>query len=160
MNVAIAPSRNSAPRLQRFALWLALSLSRLAVQFVTCVAPRTAHHLLNAYTRGAMSILLLMALRRAPVHRRRRRAIPMQRRLITLRRLVGAEMRRFLWKGTPSERALALASMLAAPERWIAYIVRRLKRRLTKLMRLPAPRRVRLNTPALPTPIDRAINSS
>jgi hypothetical protein len=44
-----------------------------------------------------------------------------------------------------ADRARALCAVLAAAERWIAHITRRLQRGLTKLRRLPKPRRVRLS---------------
>jgi hypothetical protein len=62
-------------------------------------------------------------------------------RRLTGRGAAGAALRRALRKGALSQRARAICAALAAPERSVAQIVKRLQRGFTKLRRLPAPRR-------------------
>ena len=141
MNQASRLSRTTDQRLQRLMLWLALTVARFIAPMLNAVAPRAAKRALSDYARAARLLITLAAVRRVAFKAPKRGDMPIGARRHTTRRVAGAALRRALRK---DPRALCAA--LAASERWIATIMRRLRRGLTKLCCLPKPRRVVLAT--------------
>jgi hypothetical protein len=134
------PRLASEQRLQRLSLWLALTAAWFAAHVLAHLAPRAAGRVLTEYSRDARLLLVIRAVKAAAF---RRGAIHADMRRLTCRAAAGAALRRALRKGALSQRARAICAALAAPDRWIARIVKRLQRGFTKLRRLPAPRRAR-----------------
>jgi hypothetical protein len=139
MNAALLSAKITPQRLSRLSLWLCLIVIRFAAQ---ALAPRTARRVLSAYAHAARLLLVAQALKRVALSARNpvRRAPEMRR--LTTRRVVGSVLRRAMRRGTPGEQARVICAVLATPARWIAIVVRRLRRRFTKLRRLPNPPRV------------------
>jgi hypothetical protein len=135
MKHAPRPRPASEPRLQRLSLWLALTVAWFAAHVLAHLAPRAAGRILTQYARDARLLLVIRAVKAAPF---RRGAIHADMRRLTGRAAAGAALRRALRKGR-SQRARAICAALAAPNRWVAQIVKRLQRGFTKLRRLPAP---------------------
>jgi hypothetical protein len=138
------PLRISDQRLQRLCLWLALTVAQFAAHVLGAVAPQMAARMLTEHADAARNLLILRAIRRVGIKPTRRRSSPVEMRRILSRGVVGAALRRALRGRTRADRAHALCAVLADAERWIARIVRRLRRGFTKLRCLPRPRRVRL----------------
>ncbi|MES1158948.1 MAG: hypothetical protein ABUL42_03540 [Terricaulis silvestris] len=157
MKHAPRPPLPSDQRLARLSLWLALTVAWFAANVLARIAPHAAALVLTEHARHARLLLVARAVKAAAF---RRGFIHAHMRRLTCRGVAGAALRRALRTGALNQRARAIAEALAAPERWIAHIVRRLKRRFTKLRRLPAPRRTRARIIALAPPAASAINSS
>jgi hypothetical protein len=138
MNVAFFPAA-VANRLPRLALWLCLTVTWFVAHVLGRISPQAARRTLNRYAGWACVLLAAGAMAaRGP---RRGRPRPADGRRLTARCVAGPILRRALRRGTLAERAQAICAVLAAPDRWIAHIVRRLQRRFTKLGCLPrAPR--------------------
>ncbi len=139
------PRLPSEQRIQRLSLWLALTIAWFAAHVLAHLAPRAARGVLMEYARHARLLLLIRAVRAVSF---RRGAMHADMRRLTCRAVFGGALRRALRKGALRDRIRALCAALAAPERWIAHIARRLQRGFTKLRRLPAPRRTRVNANA------------
>jgi hypothetical protein len=160
MHHALRPPLASAQRLQRLSLWLCLALAWFAAHVLTRLTPHAAARVLARHAHAARLILAATALRAAGVQMRSRSYRPAPAHRLTCRRLAGSRLRRALRLGAPGDRARAIAAVLAAPERWIAYLVRRLRRRFTKLGRLPKPALTRVRRMPKRTVILAAFNSS
>jgi hypothetical protein len=148
----------SEQRLERLSLWLALSVAWFAAHVLARLAPEAAARIVDEYARHARLLLVARALRRAPLRRLPGRAGV---RRLTCRAVAGGALRRALNAGPHRRRVHEICAVLASPERWVARIVRRLRRGFTKRGGLPAPRRrlgASLLPPAPQTP--RTINSS
>ena len=143
------PSRLTDQRLQRLSLWLALTIAWFAAHVLNTLAPKAAARLSSQHAHYARMLLVLHAVRRLAFTAPRRGPIPIDARNYTTRRVAGAALRRALRQGPR-----ALCAILAAPERWVALVVRRLARGLTKLRRLPKVRRAMARESArfMPTP--------
>lgn len=141
----------SEQRLARLSLWLALTVTWFVAHVLARLAPHAAARVLTEHARYARLILVVRAVRAAAF---RRGFIHADMRRLTCRAVAGPALRRAL------RSASALCDALAAPERWIAQIVRRLKRGFTKLRALPAPRRTRISAPTFAPNSARVINSS
>jgi hypothetical protein len=126
--------------LQRLSLWLALTVAWFAAHVLAHLAPRAAGRVLTEHARNARLLLVIRAVKAAAF---RRSGIHADMRRLTGRAAAGAALRRALRKGPLSQRARTICTALAAPDRWVAQIVKRLQRGFTKLRRLPAPRRTR-----------------
>lgn len=128
-------------RLQRLCLWLALVVAKLAGRVLNVIAPRALARLLDEYARNAAMLLVLRAVKRIAFKAPRRGPIPVESRRLNVRRVAGARLRQALRSGVDraKDRIRALCACLADAERWIAHIVRRLRRGFTKLRRLPRP---------------------
>jgi hypothetical protein len=157
MKHAPCPPLPSDQRLARLSLWLALTVAWFAAHVLAWIAPHAAVRILTDHARHARLLLVTRAVKAAAF---RRGFIHADMRRLACRSVAGAALRRGLRTGALSQRARAIGEALAAPERWIAYIVRRLKRRFTKLGRLPTPRRTRARAIALAPPTASAVNSS
>lgn len=151
------PPLPSDQRLARLSLWLALTVAWFAANVLARIAPHASARVLTEHARHARLLLVTRAVKAAAF---RRGLIHADMRRLTCRSVAGAALRRALRTGALSQRACAIAEALAAPERWIAYIARLLKRRFTKLRRLPTPRRTRARIMALAPPAANAVNSS
>lgn len=142
-------------------LWLNLTLVWFAANVVALFAPHEAANELKRYARYALILLAVRALKRVALRKGHRRAFSADRfRRFTCRRTVGSALRRALRTGSLHERAGAIYAAMTAPERWIARIAARLKRRFTKLRRLPAPRRAHARAITLALLAAASINSS
>jgi hypothetical protein len=157
MKHARRPLLLSEQRLQRLSLWLALSVAWFAAHVVARLAPRAAERMLTDYARHARLLLVIGAVRAAGF---RRGALHGDMRRLLGRAVAGAALRRALRTGSLSQRARAICAALAAPERWVAHIAKRLQRGFTKLRRLPAPRRTRVTTLAQAPHAASIINST
>jgi hypothetical protein len=156
-----APSALSETRLARLSLWLALAVAYFVSHVLAHVAPKRAARCLAAYAHAARLVLVARAVKRAALPRKPRTHRRVDAHRLTCRRVFGARLRRLTRKGSLTTRAQAICALLAAPERCIAAIVRRLRRRFTKLRRLPAPRRASDTCPRARAPSAKvAINSS
>jgi hypothetical protein len=126
--------------LQRLCLWLALVVARLVAPVLNAIAPHAMARLLDDYARIARLLLVARAMQRVAFKAPRFGPVPAAIsegwRGPNVRRVAGANLRRALRGG--------LIACLAEAERWIAHLTRRLQRGLTKLRRLPKPRRVHL----------------
>ncbi|MES1158910.1 MAG: hypothetical protein ABUL42_03345 [Terricaulis silvestris] len=131
------PRLASEQRLQRLSLWLALTVAWFAAHMLAHLAPRAAGRMLTEYARDARMLLVIRAVKTAAF---RRSGIHADMRRLTGRAAAGAALRRALRKGPLSQRARAICAALAAPDRWVGQIAKRLQRGFTKLRRLPAPR--------------------
>jgi hypothetical protein len=134
------PRLASEQRLRRLSLWLALTIAWFAAHVLAHLAPRAAGRVLTEHARHARLLLVIRAAKAAAF---RRGAIHADMRRLTCRAVAGAALRRALRNGALSQRARAICAALAAPDRWVAQIVKRLQRGFTKLRRLPALRRTR-----------------
>jgi hypothetical protein len=141
MNASTHPALSDT-RLARLSLWLVLTIAYFVSHVLAHVAPKHAARVLTAYAHTARLLLVARAVTRAALPRNPRTHRPVEAHRLTCRRVFGARLRRRMRKGTLAQRARALCALLAAPERCVAATVRRLRRRFTKLRRLPAPRRV------------------
>jgi hypothetical protein len=157
MKHTIRPLLPSAQRLQRLSLWLALTIAWFAAHVLAHVAPRAAKGVLSQYARNARLLLVIRAVKAVAF---RRGAMHADMRRLTCRAAAGGVLRRALRKGALNQRVRALHAALAAPERWIAQIAKRLRRGFTKLRRLPAPRRTRATVVAQAQQGASVINSS
>ncbi|HWA21545.1 MAG TPA: hypothetical protein VG735_04010, partial [Caulobacterales bacterium] len=157
MKHARRPLLLSEQRLQRLSLWLALSVAWFAAHVIAHLAPCAAERMLTGYARHARLLLVVRAVRAAGF---RRGAIHADMRRLLGRAVAGAALRRAWRAGPLSQRAGAICAALAAPERWVAHIAKRLQRGFTKLRRLPAPRRTRVNVLAQAPHATSVINSS
>ena len=140
------PALLSAHRLARFRRWLELSILWFAAHLLGRIAPALAARQLTRYRRWARHWLVVQAVARvqAPPARPRPAHDFAPRRRLTPRRMLGVRAIRALrGEGSLRQRAQALAAILAAPKRLIARIVRRLRRRFSKLRALPRPRRTK-----------------
>jgi hypothetical protein len=142
MNAA-ALSALIAKRLPRLRLWLCLAASWFVAHALARVSPQAAHRTLKTYARYACILLVADAFIRMPARPRPREHRPIAMRRPRIRGAAGPALRRALRRGSLAERAARICAVLAAPESWIAAIMRRLRRRFDRLGRLPAPRRVR-----------------
>lgn len=160
MNASAPLTLVTAKRLSRLSLWLCLTVTWFAAHVLAHLAPHASHRALNHYASVARLLLVASALQQnAPSSRRRLR--PAAARRLSIRRAAGPALRRTLRQGSFAQRAGAICAALAAPERWLAAITRRLRRGFTKLGRLPTPRRMRERAPArAPRPPQHAVNSS
>jgi hypothetical protein len=140
MKHTLRPRLVSEQRLTRLSLWLALTVAWFAAHVLARLAPAAAARVLAGHARHARLLLVTRAARAVAF---RRGAIHADMRRLTCRGAAGGALRRALRKGAPSERVRAIGNALAAPERWVAKIAKRLQRGFTKLRRLPAPRRTR-----------------
>lgn len=131
----------SEPRLARLSLWLALAIGYFVAHGLARIAPKRAAEVIAHYARAVRLVLVARAVKRAALPKTARTHRPAPAHRLTCRRVLGANLRRRLRLGGTVERARTLTALLAAPERWIAAITRRLRRRFTRLRRLPAPRR-------------------
>lgn len=140
MNPATRP-RITEQTLSRLCLWLALIAARLIAPALNAIAPRAAARLLDEYARIAAMLLVARAVKRIAFKAPRLSPcwgrFPVERRRLNVRRVAGARLRRALRVVSRDDRARALCAVLAAAERWIAHITRRLQRGFTKLRRLP-----------------------
>lgn len=136
-------SRLSHPsqRLERLSLWLCLALARFMIHALSHVAPRVARQTLRHFAHAARLVLVARALRTTKLAKPRGADPTARKRRLTCRGVAGAQIRRALRANTPEARARAIADMLAAPERWIGLIARRLRKGFTKMRRLPRPKR-------------------
>ncbi|MES1158535.1 MAG: hypothetical protein ABUL42_01440 [Terricaulis silvestris] len=158
MNEAPRPQSVSAQRLSRLSLWLRLTVSWFAAHVLALAAPQAAACFLAKHARDTRMLLVSRAVKAARF--RRGGVITADMRRLTSRGVAGVKLRRALHTGTFSQRARAICDALAAPDRWIAYIVKRLRRGFTKLQRAPALGREKVTiVRAAPSPRD-AINSS
>jgi hypothetical protein len=137
MHAAPSPSAIQR-RVSRLSLWLCLTVTWFAAHVLGRIAPHAANKMLIDYARIARTLLVAHALRHGAVsaHKRTPQA---ETRSPTVRRVAGPALRRALRQGSFRDRANAICAALAAPERWIKCIVRRLRLRFTKPGRLPAP---------------------
>ncbi|HWA22198.1 MAG TPA: hypothetical protein VG735_07380 [Caulobacterales bacterium] len=158
MNETPRPHLVSAQRLLRLSLWLRLTVSWFAAQVLALTAPRAAACFLEKYARDARMLLVLRAVKAAGF--RRGGVITADMRRLTGRGVAGVKLRRALRTGTFSQRACAICDALAAPDRWIAYIVKRLQRGFTKLQRAPAVVRKKVRVARAAPRMGEAINSS
>jgi hypothetical protein len=157
MNHTPRPPALSDQRIARLSLWLALTIAWFAAHVLARLAPRAAAEILSEHARHARLLLVARAVKAAAF---RRGVIHADMRRLTCRAVAGAALRRALRTGPHARRARALCDALAAPERWLAHIVRRLRRGFTKLVRLPMPRRTRVHAIAIAPRMADAINSS
>ncbi|MGD9980833.1 MAG: hypothetical protein AB7H66_05450 [Hyphomonadaceae bacterium] len=142
MNYTPPPPLPSETRLARLVTWLALTVACFAAHVLTLIAPHTAKRQLAKYARWSWIVLVARALKRLrPPRRQRRRTVHAltPSRYPTLRRIAGVKLRRALRGRTPIERARAIYAVLTNPEPWIAHLMRRICRRLTRLRALPRP---------------------
>jgi hypothetical protein len=158
MNVAPRPHLVSAQRLLRLSLWLRLTVSWFAAHVLALTAPQAAACILAKHARDTRMLLVLRAVKAAGF--RRRGVITADMRRLTGRGVAGVKLRRELRTGTFSQRARAICDALAAPDRWIAYIVKRLRRGFTKLQRAPALVREKVQITRAAPRMGDAINSS
>jgi hypothetical protein len=158
---AARPSPLNEQRLQRLSLWLALTVAWFVAHVLGAVAPEAAARLLAQHARSARLLLVARAVKRLGFTAAR---IPLriERRRLTCRAVAGAALRHAFRQRTLAGRARALCAALADAERWIARIVRRLRRGFTKLRCLPKPHRTYLPAaaPAAPLPKLHAVNTS
>jgi hypothetical protein len=157
MKHTIRPQLPSEQRLRRLSLWLALTIAWFAAHVLAPLAPRAARGVLTDYARNVRLLLVIRAVKAVAF---RRGVVHADMRRLTCRAVAGPALRRALRKGALSQRARALFTALAAPERWIARIAKRLQRGFTKLRRLPAPRRTRAKAIAQALQGASVINSS
>jgi hypothetical protein len=161
MHRSLPLSHITDQRLSRLSLWLCLTVMWFAANVLARLAPHAAERALAAYAHAARTLLVARALKQTALCQRAPAISRIKTRNLTVRRVVGSTVRRALRGGSLAERARRICALLAAPERWIAAISRRLRRRFTKLRRLPAPPRARLFAATLlPSAPTNAINSS
>lgn len=141
MHTAPAPTRLSALRLDRLQKWLSLWLVWFVAHVLAHIAPQRAAALLAQARRRTRILLLIHALRRVPPppqpHKPRCYDLARPCRRLSARVIVGHALNRALKAPGAIAQAQHLNAILANPQRWIARIVRRLKRRYTKLRRAP-----------------------
>jgi hypothetical protein len=141
LHIAPAPTLPTELRLNRLTKWLSLWLVWFVAHVLAHIAPRRAAALLAQARRRTRILLLLHALRRVAPPRQPQKprcydpARPCRR--LRPRVLVGHALNRALKAPDAIAQAQHLYVILVHPERWIARIVRRLKRRYTKLRRAP-----------------------
>jgi hypothetical protein len=161
VNYTPRPPLPSDQRISRLSLWLHLTVAWFAAHVLALFAPHQAARELKRYARYARFLLMIRTLKQTPWPRRRRRACtPGHIRHMTWRRIAGGVLRRALHTGSLRDRANAIYAAMTAPERWLAHIARRLKRRFTKLRRLPAARRTQACAVTFAPQAAAAINSS
>lgn len=137
MNAAAPLSPAAAKRLSRLSLWLCLTVVWFAAHVLARLAPSAASRMLTQYARTARLLLVARTLSQTVFRMRQHGRAELRR--LTVRCAGGAALRRALRRGSLAERAEAICAALAAPEPWIAYTARRLRRSAPKRALLPTP---------------------
>lgn len=141
MHTAPAPTLPTELRLNRLHKWLSLWLVWFVAHVLAHIAPQRAVALLAQARRRTRILLLIHALRRVPPppqpHKPRCYDLARPCRRVSSSVIVGHALNRALKAPDAIAQAQHLYAILANPERWIARIVRRLKRGFTKLRRAP-----------------------
>jgi hypothetical protein len=141
LHTAPALSLPTELRVNRLQKWLSLWLVWFVAHALAYIAPLHAAALLAQARRRTRNLLVVHALRRVTPPRQPPKppcydpARPCRR--LRARVLVGHALNRALKARDAIAQARHLYAILANPERWIARIVRRLKRRYSKLRRAP-----------------------